>query len=79
MKDKCSIARDLMPLVIDGACSEESSKFVKEHVSECPPCAEIWGEMKSELPRMAAEKEKAAKYEALLKQLSESEARLKAL
>lgn len=59
MKDKCSIARDLMPLVIDGACSEESSKFVKEHVAECPPCAEIWGEMKTELPRMAAEKEKA--------------------
>lgn len=59
MKDKCSIARDLMPLVIDGACSEESSKFVKEHVSECPPCAEIWGEMKTELPRVAAEKEKA--------------------
>lgn len=59
MKDKCSIARDLMPLVIDGACSEESSKFVKEHVSECPPCAEIWGEMKTELPRVTAEKEKA--------------------
>lgn len=59
MKDKCSIARDLMPLVIDGACSEESSSFVKEHVSQCPPCAEIWGEMKTELPRMAAEKEKA--------------------
>lgn len=59
MKDKCSIARDLMPLVIDGACSEESSSFVKEHVSQCPPCAEVWGEMKTELPRMAAEKEKA--------------------
>lgn len=59
MKDKCSIARDLMPLVIDGACSEESSKFVKDHVSECPPCAEVWGEMKTELPRVAAEKEKA--------------------
>ena len=59
MKDKCSIARDLMPLMIDGACSEESSSFVKEHVSQCPPCAEIWGEMKTELPRMAAEKEKA--------------------
>ena len=58
MKDKCSIARDLMPLVIDGACSEESSSFVKEHVSQCPPCAEVWGEMKTELPRMAAEKEK---------------------
>ena len=59
MKDKCSIARDLMPLVIDGVCSEESSSFVKEHVSQCPPCAEIWGEMKTELPRVAAEKEKA--------------------
>ena len=59
MKDKCNIVRDLMPLVIDGACSEESSSFVKEHVSQCPPCAEVWGEMKTELPRMAAEKEKA--------------------
>ena len=34
MKDKCSIARDLMPLVIDGVCSEESSSFVKEHISQ---------------------------------------------
>ncbi len=59
MKDKCNIVRDLMPLVIDGACSEESSSFVKGHVAECPPCAEIWGEMKTELPRVAAEKEKA--------------------
>lgn len=59
MKDKCSIAQDLMPLVIDGACSEASSAFVKEHVAECPPCAEVWGEMKTNLPRIAAEKEKA--------------------
>ena len=65
MKDKCAMARDLMPLCIDGAASEESRGWVQEHTAQCRECAEIFDEMKAELPQVKAreaevELEKAA-------------------
>lgn len=59
MKSKCNVARDLMPLVIDGVASEESQKYVDEHIAECTECAVLYGSMKVELPRISAEKERA--------------------
>lgn len=38
MSKKCNIARDLMPLVIDQAASEESKAYVDEHLESCPDC-----------------------------------------
>ena len=34
-KISCGIARDLMPLVIDDACGEESRLAVEGHVAGC--------------------------------------------
>ncbi len=53
MKNDCNIVRDLMPLVIDGVASEESTQMVTEHVKDCEPCAKVYEELKSDLPQPA--------------------------
>lgn len=60
MKHDCNVARDLMPLCIDGAASEESQQYVDEHVAECGECSAIYGEMSAALPQKRKEKETAA-------------------
>ena len=60
MKTKCNVAKDLMPLVIDGVASEESQQYVDEHIAECHECKLICGEMHAALPQVTAEKENAA-------------------
>ena len=59
MKNNCNVARDLMPLVIDGVASEESQQYVNDHVAECTECAMTYGAMRVELPRANQEKERA--------------------
>jgi len=59
LKSKCNVAKDLMPLVIDGVASEESQQYVDEHIAECTECALTYGAMKVELPRENQEKERA--------------------
>lgn len=38
---KCNIARDLLPLYLDGLCSEETKKELEEHLSECNECRKL--------------------------------------
>lgn len=59
MKSKCNVAKDLMPLVIDGVASEDSQQYVDEHIAECTECALTYGAMKVELPRANQEKDRA--------------------
>ena len=59
MTNNCNVARDLMPLVIDGVASEESKQYVDEHIAECTECAVAYGEMRVILPRANEEKERA--------------------
>lgn len=49
MNKKCNIARDLMPLVIDNAASEESGEFVFDHIAECEECRAHFEKMGKEL------------------------------
>lgn len=42
----CNVVRDLIPLYIDGCCSEESAKIVQEHVASCDACRELLEEMR---------------------------------
>lgn len=53
MPDKinCQVVRDLMPLVLDQVCSEDSRKIVEEHTAQCAPCAEAFADMKAETAR----------------------------
>ena len=46
MTDNCNIIRDLMPLVIDEAASEESAQCVHQHVDRCESCRIYYDGMK---------------------------------
>ena len=48
MKCSCNIIRDLMPLYIDGVCSEESKKIIEEHLEECEECRAYFSSMNEE-------------------------------
>ena len=50
MKGECNVARDLMPLCIDGAASKESEAYVEAHVSECEACRAYYDGMRARLP-----------------------------
>ena len=38
MNYPCDVIRDLLPLYLDGVCSEESRRAVEAHLAECPDC-----------------------------------------
>jgi hypothetical protein len=52
MTDNCDIARDLMPLVIDHVASEGSQAYVENHVAGCEPCAQVFTDMKKNIPEL---------------------------
>ena len=43
----CNIVKDLIPLYIDGCCSEESEKVVEEHIGDCDDCKRLLEDMKN--------------------------------
>lgn len=47
----CGICRDLIPLVKDGAASEESENAVRRHISECAACGELFDGVVPEAPK----------------------------
>lgn len=75
MKISCGVAGDLLPLYVDGCCSEESSALLTEHLGECQKCREKWERMKRSdfLP----EREKRRKKEARRKPYRSSPTRTK--
>ena len=50
MKNECSIVKDLLPLYIDGAVSEDSRRLVEEHTAVCEDCSKERREMMLALP-----------------------------
>ena len=43
----CAIAQDLMPLQLDGVCSEESRDFITEHIQGCEKCRLLYEKMRT--------------------------------
>ncbi len=41
----CNIILDLMPLKIDGCCSEESAEMIEAHIADCPGCKSVYETM----------------------------------
>lgn len=48
MRLSCEVIRDLLPLYVDKACSEESTGLVEEHMAECENCRQTYNDMKTE-------------------------------
>lgn len=53
----CDVVKDLLPLYIDGCCSEESEKIVKEHIEVCGDCKKVFEDMST--PTKVEKKEKS--------------------
>ena len=75
MNKQCEIMQDLLPLYVDGACSESSAAMVKEHLETCPECKALYeklcsdtGEetLKAEMVGVVAKHEKKVKKKRLL-------------
>ena len=50
MKIHCDIIKDLMPLYIDGICSNKSKEIIEEHIKECEACKNELQLIKAKLP-----------------------------
>lgn len=46
--NNCEIVKDLLPMYIDGLCSDTSNKLVKQHLSTCSHCKQIYEQMLNE-------------------------------
>ena len=42
----CNVIKDLLPLYVDECCSEESARFVAEHLDTCEGCRKIYDQMR---------------------------------
>ena len=38
MKPECSIVRDLLPLYAEDMVSEQTARYIEEHLKDCPAC-----------------------------------------
>jgi ABC-type antimicrobial peptide transport system permease subunit len=45
MNKTCDIVQDLMPLYLDGICSDASRQMVTEHLKSCPSCSRMWQQL----------------------------------
>ena len=50
MKNMCEIVQDLLPLYVDGCCTQGSRELVEEHLKECSACKQVFGEMTGDIP-----------------------------
>lgn len=58
MSKQCEIVRDILPLYVDGACSEASVEMIKEHLETCADCRAIYEQMCSHTSEDILQKEK---------------------
>lgn len=52
--NKCNLIRDLLPLYVDGALSEDSRQFVERHLKNCSACAKEAEKLKAPVPEEKA-------------------------
>ena len=52
--NKCNLIKDLLPLYVDGALSEDSRTLVERHLKTCPSCAEEAEKLRSPVPEEKA-------------------------
>ncbi len=74
LNDKCAVARDLMPLCIDGTASEASQRRVKKHVVDCQPCATVYQEMQTQIDLDMPDQQEAAQFDTAVKKVKHKHA-----
>ena len=74
LNDKCAVARDLMPLCIDGTASEASQRKVRKHVVDCPPCATVYQEMQTQIDLDMPDQQEAAQFDTAVKKVKHKHA-----
>lgn len=47
MKKKCGVVEDLLPLYVDGICSDESREVVEKHLMDCKKCEALLKDLKA--------------------------------
>ena len=63
MIDNCNIIRDLIPLVIDEAASEDSAKCVHQHLETCKSCRSCFDSMQAAIAEDKAREEEQKSFE----------------
>lgn len=46
---ECNVVRDLLPLYIDGLCSEETGQLLAKHLDDCKVCKELYEALNAEI------------------------------
>lgn len=49
----CNVANDLIPLYIEGLCSDATAAELKEHFDNCPECSKKLADAKKEIPTVS--------------------------
>lgn len=52
----CNIIEDLLPLYVDGVCSDETIELIESHIESCENCKQKLELMKTNLPKVNIEK-----------------------
>lgn len=47
--NRCGVIEDLLPLYLDGICTEESRNIVETHLKDCKDCKKLYESMRAEL------------------------------
>ena len=75
MNYPCNLIQDLLPLYLDGVCSEESKTVVEQHLLKCPNCRKYYSAMREadEIiivpPNAEREIQKATSFQSIKKTL----------
>lgn len=48
MEKRCSVIEDLLPLYVDGVCSDESRNLIEEHIKTCRSCKNLLEDMQND-------------------------------
>ncbi len=58
--DNCGVVRDILPLYVDGVCSDASRALVDEHIASCPECAKMLAQLRDSACEDSLRRETAA-------------------
>lgn len=64
---KCYLVEDLLPNYVDGACSEQTEREIREHLESCAHCREIVSQMKTNMEDVLLEEEQEVSIEPMKK------------